>query len=1342
MLRCRFIALLLTVLFTLAGRAFDTGPHFDLTRDALAAEGFGNTASQVAQVTGWMTDLYAAADETGETPAWLRERIAAGLATPEAWPEAAITAAARLHFDGAATVTLNGETKKLESGEAMAAEWDRLARATRAAAIDRANANDPQGLLMVLGASLRAVQDFYAHTNWVEPAGDAAKDGVDGPGWAALGTYGSHPTWFDVPPSVRAAARLHAGVGEPLREAGFWNSDGNRNLATALNKDWPGRPYYREAYITACFAGRQWVEAVHEWVNNEPVWHAAQYYTDRRGDELDRDLAAAFKISAHAGHWQGQGEPKGSGHEGPGGSADKLKAVLEEYRKAGKTSFRAAFEGFIPALATPTPPPGDTTVLFSWGMQANTDFIVLTFPRLKDDGGKADLYARATVAGQAFTSAILHGDDEYKPAAPITFIKSVPAGWKIDEPVTTLRVEVATGDAKDASTDDDVFLRLNDDARFKLERPKVNGFEKGSRETYALAPSNLQVKDIRYVQLEKGPDGKNGNWQLKGVKLEVNGQALYLKDKIDAMLAGGNLAWRAPDFVGRGGTTTDVPVMLALYADSGRLADDVQRDINPDFGRLDLMLLLDRVAAKFRGDLNGAGKAEAAGGSKYGGKGKEGTDPGKALLAFAVENVRTVPSTTRPGKISATLAAQPADYSGKLPATIAFNGTITVDGPCDVTYRFVRSDGAIMLTDILHFDEAGTKPVQDSWLIKQATAGWMMLKVEAPLATDSGRAEFEVKAGAAAPAPPATGGTRTPPATGQTPPSTTGAPPPATPPTTVPTAPPTVPAGPGVPQPITEKGITILLTAEPMRHTGALPVTVTFKGSITVNKAMDVKYRLVRSDGMLAPPKTIHFGAAGTKEIRDLWVQREAGSGWVLLRIEEPVKLDSNKAEFEVAPGAPPTPAGPVTPPATTGPTTPPTTGPVTPPTTTGAVTPPTTTGPTPPANTGPLKTVTATLSATPERYIWRLPAIVTFNGALTADGAGTVAYRFVRSDGAIMPLRTLVFKAAGTKPIKDVWMFKQAFDGWMQIKIEQPLEAESNQAAFEVAPTDNPLPAVLPPTPTTPATPTTPTAPTTPTTPTTPVNPTPPPTPAAVKVTATLAANPAKYGGKYPAVIAFKGSITVDGPCEVKYRFLRSDDAIMPEQTVRFAAAGTKEVQEFWVLTKAGAGWVSLNVAEPAVVEVKANFEVLPEGTAPTVAAPPTTPATPTPPTTPATPATPTVTPPPTTPAAPPATPATPGKFGATLTADPPRTDGKFPAFVTFKGAITMEAPGTVTYRFVRSDGAIMPLRTLVFKTAGTKEIKDTWVFKQTFNGWMQLKIEAPAEAESNEAAFEVPGG
>lgn len=38
--------------------AFDTSPHFDITGDALSAEGFNRDAVRVAQVNNWFNDLY------------------------------------------------------------------------------------------------------------------------------------------------------------------------------------------------------------------------------------------------------------------------------------------------------------------------------------------------------------------------------------------------------------------------------------------------------------------------------------------------------------------------------------------------------------------------------------------------------------------------------------------------------------------------------------------------------------------------------------------------------------------------------------------------------------------------------------------------------------------------------------------------------------------------------------------------------------------------------------------------------------------------------------------------------------------------------------------------------------------------------------------------------------------------------------------------------------------------------------------------------------------------------------------------------------------------------------
>jgi hypothetical protein len=52
------LALGLALLAAPRASAFDTGPHFDITRDALAAEGFNDRAIQTTQVSNWFVDLY------------------------------------------------------------------------------------------------------------------------------------------------------------------------------------------------------------------------------------------------------------------------------------------------------------------------------------------------------------------------------------------------------------------------------------------------------------------------------------------------------------------------------------------------------------------------------------------------------------------------------------------------------------------------------------------------------------------------------------------------------------------------------------------------------------------------------------------------------------------------------------------------------------------------------------------------------------------------------------------------------------------------------------------------------------------------------------------------------------------------------------------------------------------------------------------------------------------------------------------------------------------------------------------------------------------------------------
>lgn len=647
--------------------SFDTGAHFSLTRDALAAEGFGNTAIQVAQAANTLTDYYCNAasnpysGEAGFLKTFLTGLLGLTLIDNEHWSPEVTQAAWWLHFDYTPFYVVDGKKHFLDSPRLLAMEWDRLEHATRGAVLGRAQARDPMGMLVAMGISLHCVQDFYAHTSWVEPSG---KPGYDGPGWAQKGDFGSNPTWFDVPPAVRDAADVYScapglkpATSDPhARVHGDWKSDGNKDLATAMNKDWPGRPCYREAYMSAYFATRQWVRALRRWVNNPDLWSAAQNYSDRHGDQLDRDVHGMTNMSFYAGHWQGQGEPTGAEAPGPGGSLLELPGAVTAYQKPGRTVFRTKFEQMVVEVASKTPPAGDVPVASSRDMQAATSFVGLEVTHVRDATGtlevgidpgpdQADFYTRANIAGQDFMSGAINGHDNYRfplPNYPFLFLKAVPTDFEIDEPVTTLQVEIHTADARNAGTDDDVYLHINDRTRFALDKPTYNDFERNDTDTYCInPPAGLRVRDIAYLQIEKSRDGFAGGWKLGGVTLKVNGAVAYQNKAIDKWIENGHLTWRAPDFHPKSPTTRDVPVSLALWdSDGGLYGKDDHCDINPNYGLRNLRMLVNPGDGEFRGDASGTGKATSLGGSANGGR---GSDKDECEIAFAFEHFTPTP---------------------------------------------------------------------------------------------------------------------------------------------------------------------------------------------------------------------------------------------------------------------------------------------------------------------------------------------------------------------------------------------------------------------------------------------------------------------------------------------------------------------------------------------------------------------------------------------------------------------------------------------------------------------------------------------------------------------------
>lgn len=91
-----------------------------------------------------------------------------------------------------------------------------------------------------------------------------------------------------------------------------------------------------------------------------------------------------------------------------------------------------------------------------------------------------------------------------------------------------------------------------------------------------------------------------------------------------------------------------------------------------------------------------------------------------------------------------------------------------------------------------------------------------------------------------------------------------------------------------------------------------------------------------------------------------------------------------------------------------------------------------------------------------------------------------------------------------------------------------------------------------------------------------------------------------------------------------------------------------------------------------------------------------------------------------------------------AILNISPITYSGACPATFYFTGTITMNGPGTVVYRWERSDGTTKPSQTLVFTTAGSQTITDSWTGITTLrSGWQRIHVGSPNEVFSNQAAF-----
>lgn len=204
-------------------------------------------------------------------------------------------------------------------------------------------------------------------------------------------------------------------------------------------------------------------------------------------------------------------------------------------------------------------------------------------------------------------------------------------------------------------------------------------------------------------------------------------------------------------------------------------------------------------------------------------------------------------------------------------------------------------------------------------------------------------------------------------------------------------------------------------------------------------------------------------------------------------------------------------------------------------------------------------------------------------------------------------------------------------------------------------------------------------------------------PVPAARVTRATLAAL-VPAGKPCPITVELNGTITTNGPAEVKYTWLSSDNSTWPEKTINFAKAGTEKVNTTWQLGKTYTGWVQLKVVAPnTILSTRANFRVNcgAAGGA--------------------------------------------GKVTRATLAPVVNAANGCPATVNFNGTITTNGPATVKYTWVSMDGGTWPEGTLNFAKAGTEKATESRQVFATGMGWMQLKVLSPNTVMSPRANYRV---
>ncbi|GLX99509.1 hypothetical protein Hesp01_74590 [Herbidospora sp. NBRC 101105] len=203
------------------------------------------------------------------------------------------------------------------------------------------------------------------------------------------------------------------------------------------------------------------------------------------------------------------------------------------------------------------------------------------------------------------------------------------------------------------------------------------------------------------------------------------------------------------------------------------------------------------------------------------------------------------------------------------------------------------------------------------------------------------------------------------------------------------------------------------------------------------------------------------------------------------------------------------------------------------------------------------------------------------FSAVINVGGKGVVRYRWIRSDGTMSAVKTIMARGSKRVTVRDRQVFDGDAKGWQAVQILGARPVVSQKARFTVACSGR-EPVY------------------------TPVHPLPGGAAERVRAAAFVTAAPASYAGTCPAEVKFTAHLQVSRvPARVAYQWIDSAGGEGPIQYVNFTTSQSRTLSTTATVTESATGWKAVRVLRPDVtVSSRAVYGVTCD-TGPVVATP-----------------------------------------------------------------------------------------------------------------------------------------